>query len=99
MQGDSCEIVTTFPANYFDCIVHDPPARAICKTNLYGLSFYQELYRVMKKPTGVLFHYIGNPTSKESGSLYRGIKARLMEAGFRNVRNEAPAFGLIADCH
>jgi len=97
-QGDSCEIVTTFPDQHFDCVVHDPPARAICKTNLYGLTFYQQLFRVLRHPGGALFHYIGNPSSKESGGLYRGIKKRLLEAGFSKVYTVESAFGLVAEC-
>ena len=38
----------------------------------------------------------GNPNSKESGRLYSGITARLMEAGFANVKKVERAFGLVA---
>jgi len=50
------------------------------------------------KPGGALFHYIGNPVSKESGTLYKGIKSRLIDAGFRNVYTVESAFGLVAEC-
>jgi hypothetical protein len=38
----------------------------------------------------------GNPDSKESGRLYRGIADRLQKAGFSNVRKVSKAFGLVA---
>ncbi len=72
LQGNSCEILAEHPADHFDVVVHDPPARALCNTDLYGLRFYKDLHRCLKKPGGVLFHYIGNPSSKESGGLYKG---------------------------
>jgi predicted methyltransferase len=75
--------------------VHDPPARALCRTDLYGLQFYKQLRRVLR-PGGQLFHYIGSPDSKESGRLYSGITVRLKEAGFTNVKKAPRAFGLTA---
>lgn len=95
LQGDSCELVRSFPDNSFNFICHDPPARALTRTDVYGLQFYSELRRVLTKD-GMLFHYIGNPDSKESGRLYRGITQRLQEAGFGNVQKAAKAFGLVA---
>ena len=68
----------------------------MCESDLYGLAFYRELYRVLRKPSGCLFHYIGNPASKESGRLYKGIVSRLKEAGFRKVDMAEEAFGLVA---
>ena len=65
------------------------------KTDLYGLQFYKDLHRVLKKG-GVLFHYIGNPSSKESGRLYKGIKSRLGEVGFVNIEMVEAAFGMVA---
>lgn len=96
LQGDVCTLIKGFPSSHFDLIIHDPPARAICGTDLYGLSFYADAYKVLRKPGGCLFHYIGNPASKESGRLYKGIIARLREAGFRDVSMAPEAFGLVA---
>jgi predicted methyltransferase len=95
LQGDSCELVRTFDDNSFNFICHDPPARALTRTDVYGLQFYSELRRVLTKD-GMLFHYIGNPDSKESGRLYAGITKRLLEAGFSNVQKAPRAFGLVA---
>ena len=38
----------------------------------------------------------GNPDSKESGRLYRGVATRLQEAGFSNVKKVSKAFGIVA---
>eukprot|EP01036_Dinobryon_divergens_P025441 gene25440-33991_t len=96
LQGDVCEVINSFSTSSLDLVIHDPPARALCESDLYGLAFYRELHRVLRKPSGCLFHYIGNPSSKESGRLYKGIVARLKEAGFRRLDMAAEAFGLVA---
>lgn len=96
LQGDTCEIVKHFKTGSFDVVIHDPPARALCKTDLYGRVFYQDLHRILKQGSGQLFHYIGNPTSKESGRLYKGIISRLQETGFVDVKIVDEAFGLVA---
>lgn len=95
LQGDSCEIIKEIKSSSFDVIIHDPPARALCSSDLYGLQFYRELRRVLRRG-GNLFHYIGNPKSKESGRLYKGISARLAEAGFNRIELAEKAFGLTA---
>jgi predicted methyltransferase len=95
LRGDSCELLHKFPSNYFNHIIHDPPARALCRKDLYGLQFYKELFRVLTS-SGSVLHYIGNPSSKESGRLYSGVIARMKEAGFRSVTSEASAFGVVA---
>lgn len=94
-RGDSCELIKSFPDNSFDVIIHDPPARALCRKNLYGLEFYKELFRVLTR-SGSVLHYIGNPKSKESGRLFSGVIERMREAGFRSVKSEARAFGVVA---
>ncbi|CAN0181761.1 unnamed protein product, partial [Ectocarpus sp. 4 AP-2014] len=64
LLGDCCELVKDFDDGEFAAIIHDPPARALCKTtDMYGAAFYKDLARVLK-PGGTLFHYIGNPESK-----------------------------------
>lgn len=76
-------------------MIHDPPARNLCRTDLYSLSFYQQLKRVLTT-NGILYHYIGNPSSKESGRLYSGVIARLKQAGFENIKKASRAFGVVA---
>ena len=61
---NACQIVKGFRDGEFAAIIHDPPARALCKTtDMYGAAFYKDLARVLK-PGGTLFHYIGNPESR-----------------------------------
>lgn len=48
------------------------------------------------KRGGGLFHYIGDPGSAESGRLFRGVKDRLVEAGFQDVKVAKEAFGVAA---
>ena len=93
--GDACELVRSMPDGGFSYVVHDPPARNLCNTDLYGLDFYRDLRRVLKT-NGQLYHYIGNPASKESGKLFAGIINRLGEAGFSSIRKVDAAFGLVA---
>ena len=95
IQGNSCELVHCFEQGAFDAIVHDPPARAICETDLYSEVFYKAL-KSRLKAGGQLFHYIGSPTSTESGRLYAGITDRLRSAGFSTVEKFPAAFGLVA---
>lgn len=97
LEGDATKIVNEMPVKEeYDVIVHDPPALSICQTGLYSAEFYSQLYRLLKKPTGQLFHYIGNPESKESGKLYKGVQQRLAGAGFRKILTLSKAFGLLA---
>jgi predicted methyltransferase len=42
----------------FNFVIHDPPARALSRTDVYGLEFYSQLRRVLTND-GSLFHYIG----------------------------------------
>ena len=95
LQGDACEIIKSFEDNSFNAICHDPPARALTRTDVFSLSFYKQLRRVLK-PQGTLFHYIGDVKSKESGRLYKGVIDRLHDAGFANVKRYDAAFGLVA---
>jgi len=95
--GNAAEVVKTLDSERFSLICHDPPARALnFAGELYSLEFYSELYRILKSG-GTLFHYVGNPDSKESGVLFAGIMKRLQEAGFKNIKKAVKAFGITAD--
>lgn len=39
-KGDSCEVVRCFPDRSFSLVIHDPPARALCRTG-------QNIYRAL----------------------------------------------------
>lgn len=91
--GDATELLPAIPSARFDCMVHDPPTNSM-SGELYSLEFYAELRRALK-PNGVLFHYIGDPSSKASGRLFKGVAQRLREAGFESKVAPA-AFGIAA---
>ena len=88
-------VLPSLEAGSFDCCVHDPPANAL-SGELYSLKMYTELRRVLRSG-GVLFHYIGDPSSKASGKLFRGISERLQAAGFE-TKTVPQAFGILAKC-
>src|SRR5579863_3095906 len=94
VMGDACEVVPTFDDESFQRVVHDPPTFALAG-ELYSGAFYRELYRVLKRG-GRLFHYAGDPESKASGGVTRGVIRRLQEAGFSRVVRHAEAYGVVA---
>ena len=91
---DAVELLPAFDAGSFDVVVHDPPAQAMAG-ELYSASFYAELRRVLR-PNGILYHYIGDPSSKASGKLFRGVGQRLRDAGFGTTQTVARAYGELA---
>jgi predicted methyltransferase len=62
---------------------------------LYATDFYRQLWRVLR-PSGRIFHYIGNPASKSGRGVTRGAIRRLHEAGFSRVKPYPRAFGIVA---
>ena len=94
LLGDATELVPLLPAEGFDCAVHDPPAQAMAG-ELYSASLYAALRRALRSK-GVLYHYIGDPSSKASGKLFKGVKQRLLDAGFSEVRVDSAAYGVVA---
>jgi len=96
LLGDATEIVPALPSAHFASVVHDPPANAM-SGELYSLEFYAQLRRVLKDG-GTLFHYVGDPSSKASGRLFKGIMERLREAGFADARPVQEAYGILARC-
>lgn len=94
VMGDVCEVVPTFVGESFDRIIHDPPTFALAG-ELYSGAFYRELYRILKRG-GRLFHYVGDPDSKASGGVTRGVMRRLQEAGFSRVVRRSEAYGVVA---
>lgn len=94
MVGDAAEVLPTLPDGSFSVVIHDPPMRSI-GGDLYGLAFYRELYRVLRRG-GRLFHYIGDPESPSGKRTTTGVLRRLQEAGFMRVTRHPEAFGLTA---
>lgn len=94
VEMDAVEFVRGVEDEWFDTVLHDPPARVL-GGELFAQSFYMELARVMRVG-GRLFHYIGDPESRESGRLYDGVVRRLREAGFERVDLAKKAFGVTA---
>ncbi|MCX8179585.1 MAG: MnmC family methyltransferase [Candidatus Aenigmarchaeota archaeon] len=84
-------------SEFFDFIIHDPP-RFSLSPELYSQEFYNELYRVLKK-RGRLFHYTGNPGSKQGKNMVKGMCKRLKIAGFKVVRKVEKASGVVVCKH
>ncbi|MCS7060963.1 MAG: methyltransferase domain-containing protein [Anaerolineae bacterium] len=92
--GDSADLIEQFEEASFACVIHDPPAFALAG-ELYGLRFYQQLWRVLRSG-GRLFHYIGDLDSKSGARVARGVMERLRQAGFPRVVPRYEAFGVAA---
>jgi uncharacterized protein len=92
--GDSFEVIQEFSTGEFNALFHDPPTIQLAG-DLYSGVFYKECFRVLGK-TGKMFHYIGDPKSRQGSSLTKGVVKRLREAGFVKVLPHADAFGVIA---
>jgi uncharacterized protein len=93
IMGDAYEVVQTFEDGSFARIIHDPPTFSLAG-ELYSGAFYQQLFRVLKRG-GRLYHYIGDPNSKASGGVTKGVLKRLQEAGFARVVRRPEAYGVV----
>ena len=94
LVGDSYDLVEQFAAETFTRIVHDPPMFNLAG-ELYSTAFYRQSLRILR-PSGRMFHYIGNPSRKSGRGTTRGAIRRLHEAGFRRVKPYPRAFGVVA---
>jgi predicted methyltransferase len=94
LVGDSYDLIEKFPADTFMRIIHDPPMFNLAG-ELYSTAFYRQMLRVLR-PSGRIFHYIGNPSSKSGRGVTRGAVRRLYEAGFTRVKPYPRAFGIVA---
>lgn len=92
--GDTFDVVETLPDASFQRIIHDPPTFSLAG-HLYGEAFYRELLRVLS-PRGRLFHYIGDLRSRSGAGVARGVRQRLVAAGFKRVADRQRAFGVVA---
>jgi uncharacterized protein len=94
VMGDAFEVVRDFEDRSFSRIIHDPPTFSLAG-DLYAGTFYRQLFRILERG-GRLFHYVGDPNSKASGSVTRGVVRRLQEAGFARVVRRPEAYGVVA---
>jgi predicted methyltransferase len=92
--GDSFDVVAEMESGRFTRVIHDPPVLSLAG-DLYSGEFYRQLHRVMRNQSW-LFHYIGDPESKSGRIITAGVIRRLEQAGFRQVRRAARAFGVVA---
>ncbi len=93
LLGDSADLAPIFPDKTFNAIIHDPPTFNLAG-HLYSQSMYETLYRILK-PSGRMFHYIGNPESRTGATIGRGVVDRLEQAGF-SVTPKGRAYGVLA---
>ena len=92
--GDAYDLIAEFDDQSFTRVIHDPPTFSLAG-HLYSSIFYRELHRVLR-PSGRVFHYIGDPKSRSGRNVTRGVVRRLQESGFRRVKPYARAFGVVA---
>lgn len=92
--GDALEILSDLEAGSFDAVIHDPPTASLAG-ELYSRDCYGRLQRVLK-PSGMLFHYVGNLESRQGSRTARQVVRGLREAGFVRVRPRVDAFGVTA---
>ncbi len=92
--GDSADLLPDFEDASFDRIIHDPPMFNLAG-HLYASDYYRQLHRILK-PSGRLFHYIGNPNSRSGRNTTRGVAERLQQVGFKRVVRKPQAFGVVA---
>ena len=95
VHADVDDYIRDLPAQSFDAVIHDPPRFSLAG-ELYGESFYRELYRVLKR-RGSLFHYTGNPQLLKRGRGFVDQAAkRLKLAGFTKVEKVSELMGIKA---
>ncbi len=92
--GDVTKVIKEFDDESFTHIIHDPPRYELAG-ELYSLEFYKDLYRVLGRG-GKLFHYVGRPGWKRGVNIVKGVKNRLLMAGFNIIRWIEDAQGFIA---
>jgi hypothetical protein len=85
--------IKNFEDNYFDCIIHDPPTFKLAP-ELYSISFYQQLLRVLKKK-GKMFHYAPLYKIRRKFDFPSRIKIKLKEAGFKIIEFSQTAGGFL----
>ena len=93
VKEDVSLAVKTVKNDYFDCIIHDPPTFKLAP-QLYSLSFYQQLLRILKLG-GKMFHYTPLYKIKRGVDFPSRIKRKLKVAGFRIIKYSQDAGGFL----
>ena len=95
VQADVGTYIRELAAASFDSVIHDPPRFSLAG-ELYGVDFYREIHRVLKRRGG-LFHYTGNPQLVRRGSTFvdQAVQ-RLKKAGFTRVEKVSALMGVRA---
>jgi len=98
LEGDAVYVMSEFLDNEFDFIFHDPPT-FIMAPDLYTVSFYKKIFRILKKG-GRLWHYApmpGKAKGPEVGNLViNRILKRLKEVGFEVIGHDITSMGIVA---
>ncbi len=94
-NADSSELIKTFDSDVFDVVLHDPPTLSRAPA-LYTISFYKQVYRVLKTK-GVFYHYLGNPNSKyKHRNIYEKTISKLKQIGFYKFKIDKKAQALLS---
>eukprot|EP00667_Euglena_gracilis_P012401 EG_transcript_12742 len=94
LMGDASEVVKGLPSKSFKVILHDPPSFSLGEP-LFSEAFYGELLRILA-PGGLLYHYVGDPSSKLGSRDTAIVTRNLKAAGFHTIVPAAAAYGLLA---
>jgi predicted methyltransferase len=96
LLGDSFFAIDSFPQEYFDWVIHDPP-RLSHAGNLYSEKFYSKLHKIMAQGAR-LFHYTGEPRSRyRRVDLQKGVQRRLRRAGFKSTTYHPGVMGITCE--
>ncbi|MCM8820246.1 MAG: MnmC family methyltransferase [Candidatus Omnitrophica bacterium] len=90
---DIAEEIARLKSQYFDCIIHDPPTFKLAP-QLYTISFYEELLRVLKK-NGRLFHYTPLYKITHNFDFPSKIEKKLKKTGFRIIEKSQVIGGIL----
>ncbi|MEW5306117.1 MAG: hypothetical protein WDW36_008609 [Sanguina aurantia] len=93
--GDASDTIERLGDGVFSACLHDPPRMAHAG-ELYGLRFFQQIHRVLKDG-GRLVMYTGTHRSRSGiKSMPKGVKDRLLAAGFIEVKFVDACQGFVA---
>lgn len=93
INKDAFKALQNLQSQQFDAVMLDPP-RFSFAGELYSFKFYKEIFRVLKFGKR-MFCYTGTPM--KTTAFLKGVKNRLAQAGFKNLKwsNESQGFTCI----